>query len=278
MTQACLAHRPLLSAGEIHVWNVRLDDDDHQATAGSLRLLDDEERARAARFASERDRVRFIQAHGVLRQVLAGYCDADAASLAFASNRHGKPSLVPRTNARHLHFSLSHSGDRCMLAVRRDHPIGVDVEKLRDLPQAIAIAQRWFTPVESAALAVLQGTERRDAFFVLWAHKEAMVKALGVSLPANLGRIAFDLDRLGKPQLAAWKRDRSIAQRWCVVGLDPAPSQVAAVASAQPIRSLTSWNWNARGGESCRSARVRETTSDGSEPWTSTGNCAMFAT
>ena len=65
-----------------------------------------------------------------------------------------------------------------MLALRLDHTIGIDVEEVRDLPQAIDIAKNYFTPAESRALALLQGAVRRDAFFVWWAHKEAAIKAL----------------------------------------------------------------------------------------------------
>jgi len=161
---------PSLSIGEIHVWTACLVDDNH-ATADLLRVLDRAERARAAQFSFERDRVRFIQAHGIVRQILASYCDADAAILSFARNRHGKPYLVPRPNGPDLQFSVSHSGNCCMLAVRLDHAIGIDVEKVRDLPQVVDIAQSYFTPAESRVLAALQGTAQRDAFFVLWTHK-----------------------------------------------------------------------------------------------------------
>ena len=43
----------------------------------SRRLLSGEERARAAQFAFEHDRVRFIQTHGIVRRILADYCGAD---------------------------------------------------------------------------------------------------------------------------------------------------------------------------------------------------------
>jgi 4'-phosphopantetheinyl transferase len=208
-----------------------------------LRILDQEERLRAAQLSFEHDRVRFIQAHGILRRILADYLDADAATLAFACNHHGKPYLVSRANDPDLHFSLSHSGNCYMLAVRLDHPVGIDVEKVRDLPQAIDIAQSYFTPAEGRVLAALQGAARRDAFFVLWTHKEAMVKGLGIGLADNLGRVEFELNPPGGPRLVAWDGDRSVAQRWSVRRLDPGPGHVAAVASVSPIRSLKLRDW-----------------------------------
>jgi 4'-phosphopantetheinyl transferase len=203
--------RPSLPIGEIHVWTARLVDDPH-ATADLLRILDQEERARAAQFSFKRDRLRFIQAHGIVRQILADYCDVGAATLSFARNHHGKPSLVPQTNGPNLQFSVSHSGNYFMLAVGLDHSIGIDVEKVRNLPPAIDIAQRFFTPTESRILAALQGAAQRDAFFLLWTCKEAMVKGLGVGVAANLGRVEFALDPGGGFRLVAWGEDQSVAQ------------------------------------------------------------------
>ena len=150
------ADRPGLASGEIHVWTARLSDD-HHAISDSLWLLSGEERARAAQFAFEHDRVRFIQTHGIVRRILADYCGADGATLGFASNRHGKPYLIPQAASPNLQFSVSHSGDCCMLAVQRDHAVGVDVEKLRDLPQAMDIVQSYFTPSGKQSLGCLAG-------------------------------------------------------------------------------------------------------------------------
>src|SRR5262245_57546321 len=214
--------------------------------ADLLRILSREERARAAQFSFERDRMRFIQAHGVVRQILSNYSDADAATLTFARNHHGKPYLIPRVNDPNLQLSVSRSSNCCMLAVQLDHAIGIDVEMVRDRPQAIDIVQSYFTPAESKALAALRGAARRDAFFALWTHKEATVKGLGISLAAPLGRIGFDLDPIGGLRLVAWAGDQSVAHKWSVVRLDPAPGHVAAVASAHPIRCLTLHNWSRR--------------------------------
>lgn len=231
-----------LSMGEIHVWTVGLLDDRRMAAA-LLPLLSREERVRAAQFAFEHDRMRFIQAHGSARQILSGYLAADAATLTFARGRNGKPSLVPPANGPTLQFSVSHSNDCCMLAVRLDQPIGIDVERLRDLPRAIDIAQTYFAPAEFRALNGLRGTAQRDAFFALWTHKEALVKALGVSLAANLARLEFNLDGAGSPRVAAWDGDQAVCQSWSVLRLAGTPGYVAALATAHPIGAITCNTW-----------------------------------
>jgi 4'-phosphopantetheinyl transferase len=232
-----------LSIGEIHVWTARLVND-RRVTAALLPLLSREEQTRAAEFSFEHDRMRFIQAHGSVRQILSGYSNAGAATLTFARNRNGKPCLVPQANASKLEFSLSHSNDCCMVAVRLDQPVGIDVEKIRDLPRAIDIAQSYFAPAESRALRGLQGNAQRDAFFALWTHKEATVKALGISLSANLARVEFDLDPVGRPRLSAGDGDQAVAQSWSVLGLAPAPGYVAALATAHPIGSIVCKSWS----------------------------------
>lgn len=243
MTRPSVDHRRGLSLGDVHLWAARFSSDHNETTDLSL-VLDQEEHARAGQLSFERDQIRFIQAHGFVRQILASYYGSDAAALTFARNRQGKPYLIPRVNDPDLQFSVSHSGDYCMLAVRLDHAIGVDLEEVRDLPQAVDIAKSHFTPAESRALVVLQGAARRDAFFLWWVHKEAAVKALGLSLAANLGRVEFASDPARGLRLVAWDGNRSVAPKWFTVRLDPAPGYVAAVASMHPIRSLTLRPWN----------------------------------
>ena len=130
------------------------------------------------------------------------------------------------------------------MAVGSDRPIGLDVEMIRHLPQATKIAQRYFTAHESRILAALRPASRTDAFFSLWANKEATVKGLGTGLAANLGCIEFDLDANEGWRLVAWNADKSFAQRWSVTRLDAAPGYVAALAAAHPSRSLMLRNWN----------------------------------
>jgi 4'-phosphopantetheinyl transferase len=75
------------------------------------------------------------------------------------------------------HLSISHSGALEAVAVC-ELPVGVDVERIRPL-RALALARRFFPPVEADALAALPEAERDAAFLRLWTAKEAYVKALG---------------------------------------------------------------------------------------------------
>ena len=101
-----------------------------------LQILDGEERERAVQFAFERERRHFIKSHAMVRQILATYGDADAASLRFARGAHGKPYLIAPVSGPDIQFSLSHSGDLCVLAIQRGHPISSTWRRCAISPRA----------------------------------------------------------------------------------------------------------------------------------------------
>ena len=153
-------------------------------------LLDGEERRRSARFVRPLDRDRFVLAHAALRLFLARCLDLDASEVRYEHGAHGKPRLDPVLPP--LEFNLSHSGGWAMAAVARDRAIGVDVEQVRDLPDALGIADTHFSAAEREALRSLPPTEQRGAFFRCWTRKEAVVKALGEGFYRALD--SFDVD------------------------------------------------------------------------------------
>jgi 4'-phosphopantetheinyl transferase len=231
-----------LRDNEIHIWTTHLVSDD-VATAELASILDRDERARAARFAFDLDRIRFIQSHGFLRHVLAPYAHCGAAELVFTKGNHGKPRLMSVSSDADLHFSLSHTRDYCVVAVRLQYPLGVDVEERRDLPNAVGIAHQQFAPEESRHLAGLTGIAQRDAFLSLWTHKEAIVKALGINLGDNLGSAEFEFGA-GRLRLKSWNGDRSIVRGWSVVPLNLGLGHIGALATVYPFRSLKQQSWD----------------------------------
>lgn len=235
-------HRTQLRTTDVQVWTARVDG--LHATAEYIALLDDAERARAARFSFERDRSHYVQSHGILRLILSGYLGVEASELTFIRGRSGKPQLTRVSGQPPLEFSLSHSGDYCMVAVRLEKPLGVDLEKIRDVPQLIDIAQRYFTPGEHRLLASLAGAAQRDTFFALWTQKEAVVKALGQGLGDKLDQLAFELDAMGEPQLRSCRGSLSAACQWSVTRLSSVTGYAAAVASLHPHDLVKERAWN----------------------------------
>lgn len=161
-----------------------LDGDAHTEQR-ARELLNVDELQRADRFVTEELRRRFRIAHGVLRSVLKRMLACE--DLQFAIGSHGKPAL---SGDHPLHFNLSHSGDRALLALAWERSIGVDLERHQDRTEVVALAQRWFSPTESATLRGLNEAEQRAAFFATWTHKEAVVKALGTGLHTPLDQFS----------------------------------------------------------------------------------------
>ena len=160
-----------MNSGEIQVWVVSLD----KLPDGSLPAPTAGELARADRLIPGL-RQRYLRAHGALRHILGRFAGAH---LDFALTPTGKPYLpsVPE-----LRFNLSRSHGMAAIAVALEVDVGVDIERLRPMPEYQAIAERFFPPSEAAALADLPLAEREGAFFQRWTRIEAMLKATGVGL------------------------------------------------------------------------------------------------
>ena len=161
------------------LWQVDLDATPAPQAVASL---SEAEWERARRFVFKRDRNRFIAAHAALRETLSSQCGIPASMLEFALGPFGKPSLVEHGG---LRFNLSHSQSLGLIAVCDDAEVGADIELLRPMPDAEALAETYFTPAERLALAALPAEARERAFLCCWTRKEACLKATGMGLSVD---------------------------------------------------------------------------------------------
>ena len=111
-----------MSRHDIQLWAWSLDDE----PPGGETLLTDEERDRAQRFVGPLLQRRFVAARAQLRALLGHHLGRDPRSLVFLLNEFGKPRLADHPG---VHFSLSHSQDRALLAVSDGPEIGADLEE-----------------------------------------------------------------------------------------------------------------------------------------------------
>ena len=155
--------RNTLTANEVHVWLVRVDDTG-LCVACCENLLSAAERERAARFKFEKDRRLYTAAHAGLRSILAGYLNVAPADLEFATGPRGKPHLAPVFTKVKLEFNLSHSHEVALIAVTREREIGVDVERVREDFAFAEVAERYFTAGELSAIRALPQDLQRRAF------------------------------------------------------------------------------------------------------------------
>ncbi|MFO0583498.1 MAG: 4'-phosphopantetheinyl transferase superfamily protein [Anaeromyxobacter sp.] len=159
----------------VELFTVELDGADPALAA----LLSQEERARAGRFLQPRDRERFVAGRAALRLVVAARAGVAPEALAIAPAPGGKPRVAGGPP-----FSLSRSDGLALLGVGRGRALGVDLERVREVPAAEAIAARVLGPRELAAWRAAGGG-RGDAFLRAWTRTEALVKALGLGLGAG---------------------------------------------------------------------------------------------
>jgi 4'-phosphopantetheinyl transferase len=203
-----------LAEASLHVWRADLG----PADDGVDELLSADERARAQRFVSARDRERWTRARGILRALLGHYLDSDAGTLRFSVGARGKPALLhepARTDAAEarLCFNLSHSQDLALYAFARTQ-VGVDVEVARPGIDAIALAERVFGHGEGGRLRRLPESARAREFLRAWVRHEASLKCYGSGLGASAGRHGLWLAELevGTGAAAAVALDRAPRQ------------------------------------------------------------------
>ncbi|NUB14732.1 4'-phosphopantetheinyl transferase superfamily protein [Azospirillum brasilense] len=204
----------------------------HRLEAFRARLSPDEA-ARAARFATEELRTRCALRRGLLRHLLGRAMGRDPASLVFAYGPMGKPFL-PGGPA----FNLADCKDHVLIAIAPGAApgatveLGVDIERLRRLPDAAGIAERFFAPEERDAFAALPDALRDEAFLNGWTRKEAFIKATGQGLSTPLDRFAVELvpGRPARLLSLDGALEAGNATDWSLFDLHPAPGLIGALA------------------------------------------------
>lgn len=217
-----------LPRNEVHLWCVALD-----IAAASLerswRLLDEQERGRAERLVFERDRRRFVACRGSLKTVLAAYLGVGADRVLIGVDARGKPRLIHPASTASLRFNVSHSGELAVFAIGRGREVGIDIERVRPIPDMDSIVERHFSPIEQIEFRSVAREYAPEAFFNCWSRKEAYLKATGRGLSFPSARLSVSLAP-GKP--AALRGVQGLPQeaaRWSLRAFVPRPDYVGAL-------------------------------------------------
>lgn len=202
------------------------------------RILDPTERDRARRFVFERDRRRYVAAHGLVRLALARFVEAAPEALRFTATTYGKPRLIDPPFD--LRFSLSHAGDGALLAITAGREVGVDLECERPV-EALELARHHFAPAECAALAAVDGPDRLRAFYRVWTRKEAFVKGVGLGLSLPLDEFEVSASGSVEQALLSCRTPADGLARWRIAPLTMPPGWAAAVAVEGGIVRIVRW-------------------------------------
>ena len=177
---------PLPAVDGVALWLVDLDARDTPEPA-----LSAEEERRAAQFTFERDRGRYFAAHRALRRLLAARSGLDAQALRFTAGLFGKPGVAGLPDWR---FSLADCGDVALIGIAAGaDDLGVDVERLRPVPDRFDLAASLFSAAEQVELQATPPPRRDLAFLRGWTRKEACLKAVGTGLALEARQVEAGL-------------------------------------------------------------------------------------
>ena len=243
-----------LAEDEVHVWRASLELPVAHVQ-WLRRTLSADELARAKRFHFQRDRRRYIIAHGILRVILGRYTGVGPSQLRFEYNPHGKPELAPSLDLKPLSFNLSHSQEVVLYAFTRGRQIGIDLEQIRTDFPCEEIAEQFFSPQENAALQALPHNKRHEAFFRCWTRKEAYLKARGEGLSLPLHDFSVSLVPGEPASLLGIRGDPEAAAGWALRGLLPTPGYVGTLAVEGHNWQMSCWEWSEELAHTARSGQ-----------------------
>lgn len=177
----------------VDVWTVRQD---APAVRERLRayesVLSEDEQQRAARFAQDDDRARFVIGRALARTMLSRHAAVPPHQWRIDVDKRGRPELGARpAGAPDLRFNLSHTPGLIACAVTVGREVGVDVEYVRRRLMHDNIPERFFSSREVADLRKLPLDDQPVVFYDYWTLKEAYIKARGLGLALPLGQFTF---------------------------------------------------------------------------------------
>jgi 4'-phosphopantetheinyl transferase len=160
--------------------------------AASVAALSADERRRMERLRCEEDRDRFAIAWWLARRTLHEIIGTTQLQFTrecrlCGNPAHGKPRLVDGGPS----FSISHAGDRVILAVSDAGEVGVDVEVIRSIDELAGLVLH---PSEAPVVD--------EALMRIWVRKESVIKASGHGLLMPMTTFA-----LSDPPFGASVRD-----------------------------------------------------------------------
>ncbi len=198
------------------------------------------ERDRAERFHFERDRRRFINAHGALRQILGGCLDRAPEKIQFNCGPRGKPQVEDAG----FEFNLAHAEDLAVVVISTVGRVGIDLEAVRQVPEMESLVRQFFSANEAGAFADLRTADKQEAFFNLWTRKEAWLKATGEGIAHRLAEVEVSFLPHDPPALTRLPPAMGEPSEWRLLSARPAPGFVlaAAVPAAAPEPVFRCWN------------------------------------
>jgi len=161
--------------------------------------LNDEEKAYVEQISNGKRHLHWLGTRVLLRKMLItnDYIDCKV-------DEHGKPYLVTLP----YHISLSHSFDYAAVMISKKHPVGIDIEQVKEKVERIA--HKFMRPEE---LAFVDDRDKIEQLYACWCAKEAVYKCNGekeVSFVDNIRLKPFDFEPKGSIEATLQKDSKNL--------------------------------------------------------------------
>lgn len=178
----------LFDTGDLQIWSISLDADEKFRNA-CKNALDEKGRKRIDYFKFKQVQESYIISQGGLRLLLSHYLGIPPKEIQIGKLSKGKPYSIDNPN---LCFNMSNSGRKVVYAFSMDEDVGIDLEKIRELPDLDELIEKNYIPSERDYINKLP-EQRQYRFFQFWTIKEAYLKAIGVGMRIPPDNIAFSI-------------------------------------------------------------------------------------
>lgn len=211
----------------IHIWRFPLDLHPRRITQ-LQQQLSIREQHQATRYRFHRDTTRFIIGRSLLRSILSHYLIIAPQQIQLQANPYGKPQLTPLQNPANIQFNLAHSHELAVCAVTQRHPVGIDLEYHRVVPEAATILKYYAFNNDPQHDLTSTVNQPDDTLFKRWVCTEAFVKARGTGFTSTYIY----------PRSLPRAQDAGSAPIWSLWTFVPAPDYSAAVVADTPYLQL----------------------------------------
>jgi 4'-phosphopantetheinyl transferase len=166
-----------LKKADIQIWSISLDADE-TFRAACLQALGESGRERISYFKFKQVQESYIISQGGLRLLLSYYLGIDPEKIELGKLSKGKPISLDEPK---LRFNMSNSGRRVVYVFSIDEELGIDLERIREMPDLDELIEKNYSASERKYINKLP-EKRLYRFFKFWTIKEAYLKAIGVGM------------------------------------------------------------------------------------------------
>ena len=218
-------------AAGVRVW---LFDNSRPVQGTEFAFLAKDETAYVNRLANAADRTAYIVTRTALRLNLGEILGIPPADIHFRRNSWGKLALAEPGTDR-VDFSVTHTKGLSAIAISDGRPVGIDLERQRDLPDRARIAADVFGEDVARQLLALPSGKQCVLFLQLWTAAEAFVKAQGLGFAGLGGKVPIYLSTGESPQV---RFREGISAEWTLDPLLPPSGFVGTVAAGRSPQAV----------------------------------------